>query len=150
MNCRTTLAALLAVAGAALAAPAAAQEGAAAQDGMEVPEIAAGDVTTGQVVSFVNAMIGVEHIRRQYMPQIEAAETDEARRELIAEADRKAIAAVEATIGITPGEYLAIAEAAKADEGLAQRIDDRLDDLKEKQSGRRIRMESPARSDASE
>jgi len=141
MNYRTTLAVLLTVAGTALAVPA------AAQDELQVPRIAAEDVTTGQVVSFVNAMIAVDRIRREYMPRIEAAETDEARRELIAEADEKAIALVDQTAGITPAEYLAIIEAAKTDEGLAQRIAARLDELREKQAGSRMTVQPETATD---
>lgn len=132
MNYRTTLAALLTVAGSALAVPA------TAQDAPQVPQIAAEDVTTGQVVSFVNAMIAVDRIRNEYMPRIEAAETDDARKELIAEADEKSIAMVEQTPGISPAEYLAIIATATEDEGLMQRINGRLAELRKKQSGSRI------------
>lgn len=144
MNYRTTLAALLTVAGTALAVPA------AAQDAPQVPQIAAEDVTTGQVVSFVNAMIAVDRIRREYMPRIEAAETDDARKDLIAEADEKAIALVEQTPGISPAEYLAIVQTAQADEGLAQRINARLNELREKQSGNRVTVQPEAATDDTE
>ncbi|WP_111732267.1 DUF4168 domain-containing protein [Roseovarius amoyensis] len=140
MNYRTILAMLLTAAGTALAVPA------AAQDAPEGPQIAAEDVTTGQVVSFVNAMISVDRIRREYVPMIEAAETDDARQELISEADEKSIALVEQTPGISPAEYIAIIAAATEDEDLMQRINDRLAELRAKQSGSRIapQSETPA------
>lgn len=135
MTHRTTLAMLLALAAAALSAPATAQEG------LEVPEIAAADVTTGQVVSFVNAMIVVENLRREFIPRLEAAEDDAARRVLFDEADAQAFAAVDKVVGITPGEYLAISKVAQNDEGLAERINLRLAEVLQKQSGGRIRVQ---------
>lgn len=135
MTCRATLAVLLAVAGVAQAAPAAAQE---ETYGLEVPEIVAADVTQGQIVSLVNAMIAVEHIRRDFQPRIEAAATEEARQTLIGEADAAAIAAVDKAAGISPGEYLVLIQAARQSEELTARINARLVDLRTKQANRRV------------
>ena len=58
MKFRSTLTMVIATASIALTGPALAQQ----QASMEVPEIAAEDVTSGQIASFVNAMIALERI----------------------------------------------------------------------------------------
>ena len=103
----------------------------------EVPEIAAEDVTQGQIASFVNAMIALERIRAEYLPQIQAAETDDERQALAAEADEAAKAAVTKTKGITPGEYLAIGRAAQGNQELGEKINTRIVELREKQQQKR-------------
>lgn len=114
-----------------------------AQEAAELPEIAAEDVTAGQVVSFVNAMIAIERVRREYLPRIEAAETEDARNALVEEADAAAMAAVDEVAGISPAEYLAIGRAAQDNEDLTQRISTRFVELREKQKGRQP-MQQPA------
>ncbi len=114
-----------------------------AQDATEVPAVAPEDVSAGQVVSFVNAMIAIERVRREYMPQIEAAETEEARNALVEEADAAAMAAVDKVTGISPAEYLAIGQAAQGSEELTQRITTRFAELRKKQKGRQP-MQQPA------
>ncbi|WP_397541720.1 DUF4168 domain-containing protein [Roseovarius salis] len=104
-----------------------------AQESQEIPQIAAEDVSKGQVVSFVNAMIAIDGVRREYLPQIEAAETQEDRQELAEQADVAARSAVEDVAGISPAEYLAIGRAAQGSEDLAKRINTRITAMKQKQ-----------------
>jgi len=127
MTPRHSFAILLAAAG-LLAAPVA-----SAQENANIPEIAAEDVTQGQVVSFINAMIAVDRVRQEYMPRIEAAETDDERQALAQEADSAARTAVDDTAGITAQEYLAIARAAQADKDLAERINERFVELRQEE-----------------
>ena len=95
----------------------------------DLPEIKAEDVTVGQVVSFVNAMIAAERVRQEYLGKIEAAETEDEINALVAEADQKGMAEVERVPGISPAEYMAIAIAAKDNEELSDRIQERLTEL---------------------
>ena len=82
MTLKSTFAMVLTAASIAFAAPA------TAQSDLDVPDIAAEDVTTGQIVSFVNAMIALERVRAEYQPKMEAAETEDERKAL-AEAARE-------------------------------------------------------------
>lgn len=92
----------------------------------DLPEIKAEDVSIGQVVSFVNAMIAAERVRKEYLGKIDAAETEDEIKALLAEADQKGMAAVDGVAGITTAEYMAIALAAKDSEELAARIQKRI------------------------
>lgn len=106
----------------------------AAQAVQDVPEIKPDDVTDGQVVSFVNAMIAVQRVRSEYSTKVEAAENDDDRQAVIAEAGDAAMAAVEEIVGITAVEYVAINLAAQDSEELTERINSRIRELREKQS----------------
>lgn len=99
----------------------------------ELPEIKAEDVSVGQVVSFVNAMIAAERVRQEYIVKIEAAETEDEIAALVAEADQMGMAEVERVRGISPAEYMAIALAARDNEELSSRIERRLDLMKQSQ-----------------
>ena len=114
----------------------------------DVPEIAPEDVTQGQITSFVNAMIALERIRAEYLPQIQAAETDDERQALAAEADEAAKAAVTKTKGITPGEYLAIGRAAQGNQELGEKITTRIAELREKQQQKRKPLQQPGASES--
>lgn len=92
----------------------------------DLPEINAEDVSMGQIVSFVNAMIAAERVRKDYLQKIDAAETEEEINDLLAEADKEGMAAVDNVAGISTAEYMAIALAAKEDEELAARIQKRI------------------------
>lgn len=120
---------LTGAAGAALA-----QEEAQAE--MQAPSIAPEDVSDGQIVSFVNALIALERVRADYTRRIEAAETADERNALIAEADEVGKEVVNKVVGITPGEYLAIGAAAMESEALSGRIQNRMVELREKQKQR--------------
>ena len=98
-----------------LAAPVAAQQ-------TQVPEIAADSVTDAQVDAFVKAAIAVEEVRGIYEPQIESAEDDAARKDLMDKANTEAMQAVVDVQGVTPAEYLAIGRAAREDDALNSRI----------------------------
>ena len=132
MTIRSTIAMIMAAASIAVAAPAQAQEG------IDVPDIAAEDVSVGQIVSFVNAMIALERVRAEYQPKLEAAETEDERKALAAEADQVGMQAVDDVVGITPGEYIAIIQASQENEELAGRITARLAELQEKQKGKPV------------
>ena len=90
-------------------------------------------VTVGQIVSFVNALIAVERVRKDYSARIDAAETDAEKQALAEEADEIAIDAVDKVAGITPGEYLGILDAAAESEELTERIKTRFAELRSKQ-----------------
>lgn len=114
-----------------VALPVMAQE--TATDLPEIPEIAAEDVTLGQVVSFVNAMIAVERVKKEYTGKIEEAESEDDINALIAEADKSAMAAVDEVVGISPGEYIAISNAAQGSEELTARIKRRFELMRQAQ-----------------
>lgn len=97
----------------------------AQQDG-DMPQIAAEDVSEDQVASFVDAMMAVQGVRQEYMPQIQAAESEDDRQALSQEADAAARSAVSDVPGISPDEYLAIAMAAQDSEKLVERINGRI------------------------
>ncbi len=120
--------AVVAMCGLSLGSPAMAQEL------PEIPDIKAEDVSVGQVVSFVNAMIAAERVRQEYLAKIEVAETDEEISELIAEADTAGMAAVDNVVGISVGEYMAIARAAQGNEELETRISTRLEQMRQSQA----------------
>lgn len=99
----------------------------------ELPDIKAEDVSVGQVVSFVNAMIAAERVRQEYIVKIDAAETEDEIKALIAEADLAGMAEVDRVRGITPAEYMAISLAARDSEELTQRIAQRVELLRQAQ-----------------
>ena len=103
---------------------------ATAQEAQNVPEIAAEDVTGEQLDSFVDAMVAIDSVRQEYMPQIEAAEGQDERQSLAQEADKAARAALDDTDGITAQEYLAIGQAAQEDQDLATRINERFAEMR--------------------
>ncbi|MEQ9258454.1 MAG: DUF4168 domain-containing protein [Roseovarius sp.] len=123
------MAALIAPGLAGVAGPALAQDS-------QVEAIAPEDVSDGQIVSFVNALIALERVRADYTKRIENAETAEQREELIAEADEVGKDVVDKVVGITPDEYLAIGAAALESEALSGRIQQRMVELREKQQQR--------------
>lgn len=97
----------------------------------EVPSIAAEDVTETQVNAFVDAALAVQEVQNEYVPQIQATEDETARNAIIEEANTAAAAAVESVDDLTIGDYLAIAEAARQNEGLNARIMARLQSQQE-------------------
>ncbi len=96
----------------------------------DLPEVKAEDVSVGQIVSFVNAMIAAERVRQEYLVKIDGAETEDEIKALIAEAEQKGIAEVERVRGITPAEYMAISLAARDSEELTARIEQRVAQMK--------------------
>ncbi|MEO0751567.1 MAG: DUF4168 domain-containing protein [Pseudomonadota bacterium] len=99
----------------------------------DLPEIVAEDVSVGQIVSFVNAMIAAERVRQEYLTKIEAADTEDEIDALVAEADKEGMAAVEQVRGITTAEYMAISLAARESEELTARITQRFELMRQAQ-----------------
>lgn len=82
---------------------------------------AAPEVTDALLAAFVTAAVEVAAVSETYGARIEAA--DEADRDALAgEAQAEMLRAVEETEGISVEQYVAIAEAARRDEALNQRI----------------------------
>jgi len=121
---RTRIATVLSAAALALATPLAAQQ-------TPPPHNAAEDVSDAQVVAFVDAILAVEEVRKDYGPRIDAAD-DEARQQALAEeANTAAAAAVEGVENIDVDSYVAIANAAGQSETLNKRIIARITEVRE-------------------
>jgi hypothetical protein len=125
----TKLATLLSATALALATPLAAQE--TEQSLPQPAEIAAEDVTDGQVEAFVDAILAVEEVRDEYTPLIEAAGDEAAQKELVEEANEAAFSAVGEVENMDVDSYVAIANAAGESEALNQRIIARISELRE-------------------
>ncbi len=100
----------------------------------DLPDIKPEDVSVGQLVSFVNAMIAAEKVRQEYLAKIEVAETEDEIKALVAEADQRGMAEVDRVRGITPAEYMAISLAARDSEELTERIKRRLEQMRQSQA----------------
>lgn len=72
--------------------------------------------------SFVEAAIQVEQLIAEWSPRIEGAADENAATEMREEANAELEAAIEATDGITVGEYQEIAAAARTNADLSQRL----------------------------
>lgn len=97
---------------------------ATAQDTAPEPrsEIAISDQ---KLSAFVTAGINVSEVSGSYRQQIDSAEDEATRRRLREEQTDAVREAVEQTEGLSVEEYVAISQAAQADEALDQRITDR-------------------------
>ena len=124
MTFKTRLATLLSATALALATPLAAQQ-------PPPPQIAAEDVTDAQVVAFVDAILAVEEVRKDYRPRIEGAEAGAAQQALAEEANAAAAAAVDDVENINIDSNVAIANAAGQSETLNQRIIARITEVRE-------------------
>lgn len=124
MTFRTRLATILSATALALATPLAAQQ-------TPPPQIAAEDVTDAQIVAFVDAILAVEEVRKDYGPRIEGADDEAAQQALVQEANDAAVAAVDGVENIDADSYVAIANAAGDDEALNQRIIARITEVRE-------------------
>mgnify|MGYP005845545595 CR=1 FL=1 len=127
MTFMTKLATLLGTAALAFTTPLAAQQAQTTQP----PAIAAEDVTDTQVDAFVEAILAIEEVRKEYTPQIEAIEDEAAQKELVEEANEAAFSAVGEVENIDIDSYIAIANAAGESETLNQRIIARITELRE-------------------
>lgn len=85
-------------------------------------EIAAQDVTDAQIDAFVDALIAIEDVRKEYTPRLQAEEDESAREELAQEANEAALAAVDNVEGLSAADYLGIGKAASENEDLSARI----------------------------
>lgn len=112
----------LAVSGAAaqdeLQPPAAAEE----PTTMEAPATTSFDEST--LRSFVVAFLQVDEINRNYLPQMQEADTPEAQQEVQQQATQEMVVAVENAEGISVEEYNSIIETAQADPELANQINE--------------------------
>ena len=75
-----------------------------------------------QLDSFVEAASEVEQLVAEWSPKIEAAQDEQAAEELRAQANEQLASAIEGTEGISMDEYQQIAQAARSDQQLAQRL----------------------------
>lgn len=117
-----------------LAAGPLAVSGAAAQDELQ-PPAAAEEPTTMEAPattsfdentlrSFVVAFLQVDEINRNYLPQMQEADTPEAQQEVQQQATQEMVVAVENAEGISVEEYNSIIETAQADPELANQINE--------------------------
>ena len=107
----------------ALAPPMAAM---AQDDGQAAPQMQPADVTDAKVASFVDALMAVDSVRQDYVPQIEAQESEEDKQALVNEANTAIMDAVEGTDGMNVEDYTAILKLAQNNADLNQKIMDRI------------------------
>jgi len=117
---RKKIAPVMIAVAAALASPLAAQD-------VTPSEITASTVTDAQVDAFVEALIAVEAVRADYLPQIQEQADEAGQKALIEEANTAAIEAVGDVENMTPEDYVAIGQAAQQSEDLNARIMARLE-----------------------
>ena len=116
----TRLTALIAAA-AFGAAPMAALAQDTTTDAPAVTDTAPATFDDATLTAFVDAVVAIEEVRGDYEPRVQAA-AEEERPALIEEANMAMVAAIESTDGLTLDQYMAVSEAASADEDLAARI----------------------------
>ena len=75
-----------------------------------------------QLQAFVAALREVDAIEQRYGAELEGAQSDEARQDVIAQANDAMIEAIEGTPGITVQEYVAVLQQAQSDPELNARI----------------------------
>lgn len=80
-------------------------------------------VSDAKIHAFLTATMSVNKVIEQWTPRIEGAESQDAADNLIAQANAEAEAVIVATDGISPGEFIEIAQAAQTDPVLSARID---------------------------
>jgi hypothetical protein len=81
-------------------------------------------VSDAKIHAFLTAAMSVNEVIEEWDPRIKGAESQEAADDLIAQANAEAVAAIEATDGISPNEYSEIAQAAQGDPALSARIEE--------------------------
>ena len=101
-------------------APVAAQTAAPAPT--EQPEAQQVEMTDTKLEAFVEALMGVEEVRMDYTPQIEAATSEEEQAALVNQANAEIIEKIEAVPDLTVDEYVTIAQVAQQDQELGARI----------------------------
>ncbi|WP_297731387.1 DUF4168 domain-containing protein [uncultured Maricaulis sp.] len=79
------------------------------------------ELTDQHVTAFIHAAQGINGVVETVGPQIEAAETDEARQQLQMQAQGQ-MTEIVTEAGLSVDEYNAIANAAQTDESIANRI----------------------------
>mgnify|MGYP006273177463 FL=1 len=91
----------------------------------------AADYSGDQIEAFTMAYLEVMDLREQYVPQLEAAGSEDEQRALIEEANAEIVEAIEGTEGLTLEDYEAIAQAASEDQELQTRIVTRLEEMQQ-------------------
>jgi len=81
-------------------------------------------VSDAKIHAFLTAAMSVNKVIEEWDPRIKGAESQEAADDLIAQANAEAVAAIEATDGISPDEYSQIAQSAQSDPALSARIEE--------------------------
>ncbi|WP_157084388.1 DUF4168 domain-containing protein [Sediminimonas qiaohouensis] len=128
MTFKTTLAATTTAVALAFAGPVAVM---AQDEDQAAKKMEASDVTDAKVSAFVEALVAVDAVRKDFAPKIEAEQDEEAKQELVNEANAAIVDAVDTTEGMTVDEYTSIVELAQADQALNQKIMDEIKTLKE-------------------
>ena len=100
-------------------APLAAQTADPAPEAQTAPQV---EMSDAKLEAFVTALLGVEEVRQDYTPQIEAATTEEEQAQLVNAANAEIIAKIEAVPDLTVDEYVTIAQVAQQDQALGERI----------------------------
>lgn len=75
-----------------------------------------------QLDAFTEAYVAVSRLQQQYAMELEDAQSEEEQQTIVAEANAEMEAAIEAVDGITPEDYLVIAQAAAQDPELSGAI----------------------------
>lgn len=94
----------------------------AAQTAAPAPQASQVEMTDTKLEAFVTALLGVEEVRLDYTPQIEAAGTEEEQAELVNQANAEIIEKIDAVPDLTVDEYVTIAQVAQQDQELGARI----------------------------
>lgn len=100
-------------------APVAAQASDPAPETQTAPQV---EMTDAKLEAFVTALLGVEEVRQDYTPQIEAATSEDQQTELVNQANAEIIEKIEAVPDLTVDEYVSIAQVAQQDQALGERI----------------------------
>lgn len=93
-----------------------------AQTAAPTPQASEVDMSDEKLEAFVTALLGVEEVRIEYTPQIEAAGSEEDQAELVNQANEEIISKIDAVPELTVDEYVTIAQAAQQDQELGARI----------------------------
>ena len=94
----------------------------AAQTADPAPVASEVELTDTKLEAFVTALLGVEEVRLDYTPQIEAAANEEEQAELVNQANAEIIEKIDAVPDLTVDEYVTIAQVAQQDQELGARI----------------------------
>ncbi|MFU8865370.1 MAG: DUF4168 domain-containing protein [Rhodobacterales bacterium] len=94
----------------------------AAQTAAPAPQASEVEMSDAKLEAFVTALLGVEEVRVDYTPQIEAAGTEEEQAELVNQANAEIIEKIDAVPDLTVDEYVTIAQVAQQDQELGARI----------------------------
>ncbi len=89
---------------------------------VEAPQANEVDMSDAKLEAFVTALLGVEEVRIDYTPQIEAAGTEEEQAALVNQANEEIIEKIDAVPDLTVDEYVTIAQVAQQDQELGARI----------------------------